>query len=138
MNALRDLYIRILVESAEFADQLARDALRRQPVQVALMHETDIEALFLPDAVAALRARGWEIVSIDEAYRDPMAAAEPDSPHLFSRIGALATIPGQPPRELIPVLNREAMVRQAFSTEVLHLPVPVPGHAGAMISLPSS
>ena len=80
MNALRDLYVRIVVESAEFADQLARDTLHRQPVQVILMHETDIEALFVADAVAALRAHGWRIVPIDEAYRDPIATAEPDSP----------------------------------------------------------
>jgi len=129
MNALRDLYVRILVESAEFADQLARDALGRQPVQVVLMHETDIEALFIPDAVAALRARGWEIVPIDEAYRDPIATAEPDSPYLSSRIGALASVPGQPPRELSPNLNRMDVITQAFNTEVLHLPaaaVPAP------------
>lgn len=126
MNALRDLYIRILVESADFADQLARDALHRQPVQVVLMHETDIEALFLPDAVAALRARGWEVVSIDEAYRDPIAAAEPDSLYLSSRIGALASTAGQPPRELSPALNRMDLVTQAFNTEVLHQPPPAP------------
>jgi peptidoglycan/xylan/chitin deacetylase (PgdA/CDA1 family) len=126
MNALRDLYVRILVESAEFSDQLARDALQRQPVQVVLMHETDIEALFIPDAVAALRARGWEIVSIDEAFRDPIAAAEPDSLYLSSRIGALASVPGQPPRELSPTLNRMDVITQAFNTKVLHLPAPAP------------
>ena len=126
MNALRDLYVRILVESAEFADRLARDALHRQPVQVALMHETDIEAMFLPDAVAALRAHGWRIVPIDEAYRDPIAAAEPDSPYLSSRIGALASLPGMPPRELSSELNRMDLIRQLFNAEVLHLPTGAP------------
>ena len=125
MNALRDLYVRIVVESAEYADQLARDTLHRQPVQVILMHETDIEALFVADAVAALRAHGWRIVPIDEAYRDPIATAEPDSPFLSSRIGALATAGGQPPpRELSPALNRMDVVTQAFNTEVLHQPAP--------------
>ena len=124
MNALRDLYVRIIVESAEFADQLARDALHRQPIQVMLMHETDIEALFLPDAVAALRARGWQIVPIDQAYRDPIASAEPDSPFLSSRIGALATLSGMPPRQLSPELNRMDVVTNLFNTQVLHLPPP--------------
>jgi hypothetical protein len=73
-----------------------------------------------------LRARGWEIVAIDEAYRDPIASAEPDSPFLSSRIGALATAGGQPPREVSPPLNRMDVVTQAFNTEVLHLPAPVP------------
>jgi peptidoglycan/xylan/chitin deacetylase (PgdA/CDA1 family) len=122
MNALRDLYVRIVVESAEFADRLARDALHRQPVQVMLMHETDIEAMFVADAVAALRAHGWRIVPIDQAYRDPIASAEPDSPYLSSRIGALATAGGQPPRPLSPALNRMDVVTQAFNSEVLHLP----------------
>ena len=66
------------------------------------MHETDLEALFVADAVAALRAHGWQIVPIDEAYRDPIAAAEPDSPYLATRIGALASLPGQPPRDALP------------------------------------
>lgn len=124
MNALRDLYVRIVVESAAFADRLARDALHRQPVQVILMHETDIEALYVADAVAALRAHGWQIVPIDQAYRDPIATAEPDSPQLSSRIGALASLPGLPPRELSPPLNRMDVVTQAFNTEVMHLPPP--------------
>ena len=133
MNALRDLYVRIVVESAEFSDRLARDALHREPVQVILMHETDIEALFVADAVAALRARGWRIVPIDEAYRDPIASAEPDSPFLSSRIGALATLPGMPPRDVTPALNRMDVVTQAFNSDVLHLPPPpaVPAPAPA-------
>lgn len=122
MNALRDLFVRNLVASADFADRLARDALHRQPIQVVLMHETDLEALFVADAVAALRADGWEIATIDEAYRDPIAAAEPDSPYLSTRIGALASLPGMPHRELSPPTNRVDLVTQAFNTEVLHLP----------------
>jgi peptidoglycan/xylan/chitin deacetylase (PgdA/CDA1 family) len=131
MNALRDLYVRIVVQSAEFSDQIASDALHRQPVQVILMHETDIEALFVADAVAALRARGWRIVPIDQAYRDPIATAEPDSPFLSSRIGALATTPGQPPRDLTPMLNHMDAVTQAFNTEVLHQPPPAPAAPSA-------
>ena len=134
MNALRDLYIRILVESADYSDQLARDFLHRQPVQVVLMHETDIEALFVADAVAALRARGWQIVPIDQAYRDPIASAEPDSPYLASRIGALISAGGPAPRELSPRLNRMDVVTQAFNSEVLHLPPAADAAARSMIA----
>jgi peptidoglycan/xylan/chitin deacetylase (PgdA/CDA1 family) len=122
MNALRRLFVANLVASAEFADRLASDALHRQPIQVVLMHETDLEALFVADALAALRAHGWRIVPIDEAYRDPIAAAEPDSPYLSTRIGALASLPGQPQRALSPPSNRVDLVTQAFDREVLHLP----------------
>jgi peptidoglycan/xylan/chitin deacetylase (PgdA/CDA1 family) len=129
MNALRDLYVRIVVESAEYSDRIARDALHREPVQVILMHETDIEALFVADAVAALRAHGWQIVPIDEAYRDPIAGAEPDSPFLSSRIGALASLPGMTHGELSPELNRMDVVTSLFNRDVLHLPATAPAPA---------
>jgi len=128
LNALRDLYVRTVVEAAEFADRLSREALHRQPIQVVLMHETDLEALFVGDAVAALRAHGWQIVPIDQAYRDPIAAAEPDSPFLGTRIGALASLPGQPHRELSPPANRIDLVTEAFNREVLHLPASAASH----------
>lgn len=92
MKALRRLYVRAHVESAEFADALARRALHRSPVQVMLMHETDLAALFLPDLVRGLRKRGWTIVSADEAYADPLARTEPDVPSFDgSRIELIAS-----------------------------------------------
>ncbi len=52
----------------------------RSPMHVMLMHETDLAALFLPDLVAALRARGWEIVTADAAFADPINRLFPDTP----------------------------------------------------------
>ncbi|MFD1035609.1 polysaccharide deacetylase family protein [Sphingomonas hankookensis] len=80
MDALRDLYVETHVESAEFADGLARKALGRQPVQVMLLHETDLAAYWIADLVAGLRRKGWEIVGADIAYRDPIAKLHPDVP----------------------------------------------------------
>lgn len=57
MAGLRDLYVETHVESAEFADRLAEQALGRRPVQVMLLHETDLAA-----------------------YRDPIAKLHPDTP----------------------------------------------------------
>jgi len=101
MNALRDLYVEIVV-------------------QIALMHETDLEAMFLTDAVAALRRRGWRIATIDEAYRDPIASITPDARYLGGgRIAAIANAAGRPPRELIPPLNEEANILRLFNERVL-------------------
>lgn len=80
MDALRDLYVETHVESAQFADRLAKQALGRQPVQVMLLHETDLAAYWIADLVAALRAKGWTIVTADVAYRDPIAKLHPDTP----------------------------------------------------------
>ncbi|NVD26694.1 polysaccharide deacetylase family protein [Parasphingorhabdus flavimaris] len=77
-NALRDLFVESYVESAEFSDDLARRTLGRAPVQMILLHETDLAAMFVDDLAAALKKRGWTIVSADEAYRDPIAHMEPD------------------------------------------------------------
>jgi len=80
MDALRDLYVESHVEAAEFYDGLARRTLGRSPAHVLLLHETDLAALFIGDLVAALRRAGWKIVTADEAFADPNAAAAPDVP----------------------------------------------------------
>lgn len=80
MDALRDLYVETHVESADFADRLAIRAIGRSPPHVLLLHETDMAALFLPDLIAALRRDGWEIITNDEAYADPVFDALPDTP----------------------------------------------------------
>jgi peptidoglycan/xylan/chitin deacetylase (PgdA/CDA1 family) len=77
-NALRDLFVESYVQSANFSDDLARRTLGRAPVQMILLHETDLAALFVDDLAAALKADGWTIVTADEAYRDPIANMEPD------------------------------------------------------------
>ena len=78
--ALRDLYIESHVESAEFADALARRALGRSPAHVLLLHETDLAAFWIADLVHALEAKGWRIVSVDEAFADPIARIVPNVP----------------------------------------------------------
>jgi peptidoglycan-N-acetylglucosamine deacetylase len=73
MDALRDLYVETHLLSARFADSLARRTLGRAPAQVLLLHETDLAALYIEDLVKALRADGWTIITVDQAYADPMA-----------------------------------------------------------------
>ena len=80
MDALRDLYVESHVEAAEFYDGLARRTLGRSPAHVLLLHETDLAALWIDDLVAALRRAGWEIVTADEAFADPISTLEPDVP----------------------------------------------------------
>ena len=78
--ALRDLYVELHVEAAEYNDDLARRTIGRSPAHVMLLHETDIAALFIPDLVAALRAKGWTIVTADAAFADPLKDEQPDVP----------------------------------------------------------
>ncbi|NIJ19509.1 peptidoglycan/xylan/chitin deacetylase (PgdA/CDA1 family) [Sphingomonas naasensis] len=80
MAALRDLYVETHVEAADFADALMVRTIGRSPPHVMLLHETDIAALYIADLVKALRADGWEIVTADVAYADPLRTAAPDVP----------------------------------------------------------
>jgi peptidoglycan/xylan/chitin deacetylase (PgdA/CDA1 family) len=120
-DALRDLYVEALVELAEFNEQRAVETLGRSPAHMILLHETDLAAMFIADAVAALRARGWEIVPADEAYRDPIAVIEPETTLLGSgRIAAIAHAAGRPPRELVSSWTDEEVLSRLFAQRVLH------------------
>lgn len=80
MAALRELYVETMVGAAEFNHALALSTLGRAPVQVLLLHETDLAALYVADLAAALRKAGWTIVTADHAYADPIGRLRPDVP----------------------------------------------------------
>ena len=43
------------------------------PAHVMLLHETDLAAFYITDLVAALKTKGWTIITNDEAYDTPSA-----------------------------------------------------------------
>jgi peptidoglycan-N-acetylglucosamine deacetylase len=112
---LRDAYVQILVDGAEFYDGIARKALGRSPVHVLLLHENDLAALFVADLVGALNAKGWEVVSADEAYADPIAKQEPRTLQLGQgRVVALAVDRGYKGRKAS-IWEDEAKIRKEFA-----------------------
>lgn len=119
-DALRALYIETHVESANFSDRLATRLLGRRPVQMLLLHETDLAALYVADLAKALRADGWTIVSADTAYADPLAKMMPDPQYangtILEQLAWERAIVGNRwfPRNNVP----EA--RKLFATRVLH------------------
>lgn len=121
-QALGAAYVDMLIGAVEFYDALAITALGRSPDHVILLHENDLAARFAGDLIEALRARGWTLVSPDEAYADPIAAIEPET--LMTRqgqIGALAVEAGIAPSTLTHRAIEEAQIealleeRQAIS-----------------------
>ncbi len=120
LEALGDLYVETIVQGADFFDRTARETLGRSPVHVLLLHETDLNALFIADVVAGLKADGWTIVPIDEAYRDPIAQVEPDTLYLGGgRINALAAVAGRDPDTLTYARNDEAELARLFEERVI-------------------
>jgi peptidoglycan/xylan/chitin deacetylase (PgdA/CDA1 family) len=119
MSALRDLHVDLLLGAAEFYDRAAVEALGRSPTHVLLLHETDLNALFVADVAAAFRRAGWRIVGIDEAYEDAMGGIEPDGHSGSGRAVTLALMSGMSATELAywPIEERE--LTRAFSERVL-------------------
>jgi hypothetical protein len=86
-----------------------------------LMHETDVEAMFVADAVRALKAKGWQIVSADRAFADPIAREEPASTRTnMGQVAAMADARGVPFVQLFNPATGEPAITRAFAAEVLH------------------
>ncbi len=80
LDAAGRIFIESHVEAAEFYDRLARETYGRPIAHNMLLHETDLSAMFIGDLVAALEAKGWTIITTDEAFADPAYLAAPDVP----------------------------------------------------------
>ena len=100
------------------------EAIGRSPAHVLLLHETDLAAMFVDDLAAALKADGWAVIPIDKAYRDPIAAVEPDTWFLNAgRVAALAHLKGREPRTLMHERTDEAVLTRLFKERVLKAPL---------------
>lgn len=71
-DKLGRFYVKMMLYAAEYYDSLAVQMLGESPVHVLLLHENDLAALYADDLVIALRDSGWEIVSPDLAYDNPL------------------------------------------------------------------
>jgi peptidoglycan-N-acetylglucosamine deacetylase len=121
MVALRDLYVETLVDTANFYEAMAVKFQARSPAHVLLLHETDLAAMFVDDLAMALRKDGWDIISIDEAYRDPIARIEPNTWFLGEgRIAALAQLKGADPRDLVHERTDEGVLERLFNERVMN------------------
>ena len=120
MNALRDLYLELMLHAVDTYDGLAREALGRSPAHVLLAHENDLQALFVGDLVKALRERGWTIVTPDEAFADPIAREVPDTLHNGNgRVAALAAVRGFATGRLRDLYHDEKLLKQLFEQRVI-------------------
>lgn len=118
--ALRDLYVEMLIKAVEFYDGIAIQTLGRSPHHVLLLHENDLAAMFIGDLTAALRKRGWTIVSPDVAYADPIAQMEPDTLFLGQgRVAAIAHTKGVKGADLVQELEDEVTLDKLFAERVL-------------------
>lgn len=97
LNKLKNYYVENLLKAVEFYDQMALKHLGRSPKHVLLLHETDINALFVGDLIKSLRDKGWKIISPKVAYTDEISKFSLSETMKFNpgRIGEIAFSKGQ-------------------------------------------
>ncbi len=123
MDALRDLFVESHVEAAEFYDGLARQAIGRSPAHVMLLHEADVTVMFLGDLIDALEARGWTIITADEAYADPFSqlAATYETPSAQGTLTEQVAWERGLPAPRWYARNNVDRAREEFDRRVLHI-----------------
>lgn len=115
LTLLKNLYVANLVECIEFYDKLGVRALGRNVKHVMLLHENDLAALFLSDLVQTLRASGWNIISVDEAWKDPITNMKPKAlPAGNSILRGLAKDKGIPAKETTTPAEDEDYIDSIF------------------------
>lgn len=77
VDRYRQAYLAHLWNRATYYDGLSKRVLGRSVKHVLLLHTNAINAAFLPDVIAMFRAKGWAIVSPEDAFGDPVYAMHP-------------------------------------------------------------
>ncbi len=113
-DKLGRFYVKMLLYAAEYYDSLAVQMLGESPVHVLLLHENDLAALYADDLIIALRENGWEVVSPDLAFNDPLP--RPDTTRTGQgRVVGLATDAGRNSSTMWTWVIDEAMLDLALA-----------------------
>lgn len=73
----RDAYLNHLWDRAQYYDGLSRQYLGRSVRHVILLHHNLVNALFLQDVFRMFKAKGWQLLDLNEAFADPVYDIEP-------------------------------------------------------------
>lgn len=92
----RDYLIAHLLDRAAFYRQLAIDVLARDIRHTILVHYNTLNALVLPDVMAAFEAAGWQWIDASLAFQDEVFRSQPKTlPAGESLVWALASETGR-------------------------------------------
>lgn len=91
---LGEFYVKYLVESVEFYDEMALKVIGKSPKHVLLLHENDLASLYVKDLVLALKAKGWRVIPAEDAYREESVIADPEIVLGQSRVVRVAKAKG--------------------------------------------
>ncbi len=71
MRRIGGAYVEHMRDSFAFSEALSRRVLQREPAQVLMLHANALNADYLDELVAMLKARGYGFVPTEQALRDP-------------------------------------------------------------------
>jgi peptidoglycan-N-acetylglucosamine deacetylase len=92
----RDYYLDHIRDRARYYRGLAREVVGRDIRHTLLVHHSPLNALYLSDLLASLKADGWKLIDAAEAFRDPVFRREPKTlPAGESLVWALAKETGR-------------------------------------------
>jgi peptidoglycan/xylan/chitin deacetylase (PgdA/CDA1 family) len=77
LSAFRDFYLKHIWERALFYENLSYKLTGRHINHTLLLHHNLASALFITELVEMFRERGWEVISAQEAFRDPIFDKSP-------------------------------------------------------------
>jgi peptidoglycan-N-acetylglucosamine deacetylase len=101
VDAYRDFLVKHLLDRAAFYRQLAIDLVGRDVRHTLLMHFNILNALVLPDVMAAFETAGWQWIDASLAFEDPVFRAQPNTvPAGESLLWGLAKESGRYPERL--------------------------------------
>lgn len=72
IKEFKEFYLNHLYERAQFYEQLSYELTGRHIHHTLLLHHNLTAALFVDDLIKMFKEKGWEIVSADQAYEDPI------------------------------------------------------------------
>jgi peptidoglycan/xylan/chitin deacetylase (PgdA/CDA1 family) len=73
----RTAYLNHLWNRTIYYDSLSQRVLNRSVKHILLLHVNPINAAFLPDILKMYRSKGWQIISPQEAFKDPVYSMTP-------------------------------------------------------------
>ncbi len=74
---VKKLFIEHIMGAVNYYDDLAVKTIGYSPKHVILLHEVDITVMFIDSLVKELRAQGWTIISVEDAYTDKVYLEQP-------------------------------------------------------------
>lgn len=78
LDDYKAFYLEHLFDRASYYEKLSTELTGRHIKHTLLLHHNLAAALFLDDLIALFKSKGWNVISADEAYKDPIFKQTPE------------------------------------------------------------